>query len=283
MLRGAAQHLLMKPFIWSLVHVHTHGERNLERLTVPFIAIANHSSHLDATLIMCSLPRKFSRNLSAGAAADYFFTKWYTSAATKLFFNSFPVERKGLRSRRGMAGQLLSYGVPILLFPEGTRSRTGAMSPFKPGAAALSISRDVPILPMALVGAYAAMPYGSMLPVSGRPDVHVVFGRPMRPNPGEVATQYSERMHRYVVELHDTTARAYGMPTQADFLRAVALREAATVQTPDVGDDMSPAEYGDTVDDANPDEVDQSATDAEAADTTAQQNRKSRGNKANRR
>ena len=34
-------------------------------------------------------------------------------------------------------------------------------------------------------------------------------------------------MYRYVVELHDTTARAYGMPTQADFQRAVALRAAA--------------------------------------------------------
>ena len=36
-----------------------------------------------------------------------------------------------------------------------------------------------------------------------------------------------ERLHRYVVEMHDTTARAYGMPTQADFARAVALRTAA--------------------------------------------------------
>ena len=46
--------------------------------------------------------------------------------------------------------------------------------------------------------------------------------------PGEIAHQFAERIYRYVVELHDSTARAYGMPTQADFHRAVALRKAAT-------------------------------------------------------
>ena len=121
----------------------------------------------------------------------------------------------------------MNDGVPILIFPEGTRSRTGAMASFTPGAAALSISRNVPVLPIALVGAYAAMPYGATVPVPGRPHVHVVFGRPLRAAPGEIAHQFSERLHRYVVEMHDTTARAYGMPTQADFARAVALRAAA--------------------------------------------------------
>ena len=85
----------------------------------------------------------------------------------------------------------------------------------------------MPVLPIALVGAYAAMPYGATVPVPGRPHVHVVFGRPLRAAPGEIAHQFSDRLHRYVVEMHDTTARAYGMPTQADFARAVALRAAA--------------------------------------------------------
>ena len=74
------------------------------------------------------------------------------------------------------------------------------------------------------------MPYGATRPPSGRPHVHVVFGRPLKAAPGEIAHQFSERVYRYVVELHDSTARAYGMPTQADFHRAVALRKAATEQ-----------------------------------------------------
>ncbi len=225
--RLVAQHLVMKPYIWSALSVHTHGMRNLDGLKPPYVAVANHSSHLDAPLIYGSLPRRLSKNLAAGAASDYFFDSWYKALPTALFFNSFPVERQGMRGRRGMAGVLLNEGIPLLLFPEGTRSRTGAMAAFKPGAAALSISRNVPVLPIALVGAYAAMPYGATVPVPGRPHVHVVFGRPLRAAPGEIAHQFSERLHRYVVEMHDTTARAYGMPTQADFARAVALRAAA--------------------------------------------------------
>lgn len=228
--RTAAQLLIMKPYIWSALHVHEHGRRNLDGLKAPFIAVANHSSHLDAPLIMGGLPRRLSRNLAAGAAADYFFDKWYTSIPTVLFFNSFPVDRKGLRNRKGMAGVLLEAGIPLLLFPEGTRSRTGAMKGFTPGSAALSISRNVPVLPIALVGAYAAMPYGAHTPVPGRPDVHIVFGRPLKAAPGEIAHQFADRLYRYIVEMHDTTARAYGLPTQADFHRAVALRKAATAQ-----------------------------------------------------
>lgn len=230
--RFVAQHLVMKPYMWSALTVHIHGRRNLDSLKAPFVAVANHSSHLDAPLIFGGLPRRLSKNLSAGAAADYFFQSWYKALPTTLFFNSFPVERQGARHRRSMAGTLLSEGVPLLIFPEGTRSRTGAMARFTPGAAALSISRNAPVLPIALVGAYAAMPYGANVPVPGRPHVHIVFGRPLRAAPGEIAHQFAERIRRYVVELHDSTARAYGMPTQADFQRAVALRNAAAERGP---------------------------------------------------
>lgn len=228
--RFVAQHLVMKPYIWSSLTVHEHGIRNLADLKPPFVVIANHSSHLDAPLIYGALPRRLSRNLAAATAGDYFFNNWYKALPTQLFFNSFPVQRQGQANRtghRGLAARLVNDGVPILIFPEGTRSRTGAMANFTPGAAALSISRNVPVLPIALVGAYAAMPYGANVPVPGRPHVHVVFGRPLRAAPGEIAHQFSERLRRYVVEMHDTTARAYGMPTQADFARAVALRSAA--------------------------------------------------------
>ncbi|MDR1768257.1 MAG: 1-acyl-sn-glycerol-3-phosphate acyltransferase [Propionibacteriaceae bacterium] len=217
----------MKPYIWSAVSVHTHGRVNLDQLKAPFIVIGNHSSHLDACLIMGALPRRLSRNLAAGAAADYFFDSWYKALSTSLFFNAYPVDRQGLRNKKGLSGELLNDGVPLLIFPEGTRSRTGGMGPFTPGVAHLSISRNVPVLPIALVGAYAAMPYGASVPVPGRPPVHVVFGRPLKANPKEVPREFTDRLRRYVVEMHDTTARAYGMPTQADFARANALRDAA--------------------------------------------------------
>ncbi len=233
--RFIAQQLVMKPYFWAALHVHIHGRSHLEALNPPCIVIANHSSHVDAPLIIGALPPRLTRNLATGAAADHFFDNKLKGTATSLFFNAFPVDRRGMRPRgragggqRGMAAALVSDGISLMLFPEGTRSRTGGMGPFTPGAAALSISRNVPVLPIALVGAHAAMPTTASVPVNGRPHVHVVFGRPLKASPGEIAHQFSDRLHRYIVELHDTTARAYGMPTQDDFARAAALRKAAT-------------------------------------------------------
>ncbi|MFC6360233.1 lysophospholipid acyltransferase family protein [Luteococcus peritonei] len=229
-MRTGAQYLLLKPAVWRLVDVQVHGTEHLDGLEGAYIAVANHSSHLDAPLIMGSLPRRLSQYLATGAAADYFFDRWWKAAPTALFFNAFPVDRKGTRGRKGMAGNLLSDGVPLLLFPEGTRSRTGEMAPFKPGAAALCISRNVPAVPVALVGAYAAWPYKQNTPPRNRPTVHVVFGHPMMPQPGEIAHQFNERMRRQVLELHDSTARAYGMKTLAEYAHTAALDKARTTQ-----------------------------------------------------
>jgi 1-acyl-sn-glycerol-3-phosphate acyltransferase len=208
--RFIAQRGLLKPLVWRLTTVTVLGEEHLRGLRRPFVIVSNHASHLDAPLIFGSLPRKLARYVAAGAAADYFFDVWWRKGLTSLFFNAFPVDRTGLRGRHGLATSLLDDGIPLLLFPEGTRSRTGEMGAFKPGAAALCISRDVPCLPVAIVGAAEAMPYGQNWPSRGRPPVFVVYGEPMRAEDGETVAQFSERITKEVSGLIDyaTTYRA---------------------------------------------------------------------------
>jgi 1-acyl-sn-glycerol-3-phosphate acyltransferase len=53
--------------------------------------VSNHSSHLDAPLVLCSLPDAWRERTAVGAAADYFFDVWWRASATALVFNAFPV------------------------------------------------------------------------------------------------------------------------------------------------------------------------------------------------
>ncbi|NYD71117.1 lysophospholipid acyltransferase family protein [Herbiconiux flava] len=203
-MRFVAQRMLLKPVVWSITRVSVHGHDAVKGVQGAFIAVANHSSHLDAPLIMCALPRRMGRYLAAGAAADYFFDIWWRRILTALFFNAFPIDRTGTAQKQGVSKKLLNRGVPLLVFPEGTRSKTGEMADFKAGAAALSLACDVPLVPVALVGASAAMPRGRNWPIPGRPPVAVIFGEPMIGLPGETPDQFSKRIKAEVQRLHAT-------------------------------------------------------------------------------
>ncbi|GAA2223786.1 1-acyl-sn-glycerol-3-phosphate acyltransferase [Herbiconiux moechotypicola] len=212
-MRFVAQRMLLKPVVWSVTRVSVRGKDAVKGVQGAFIAVANHSSHLDAPLIMCALPRRLGRYLAAGAAADYFFDIWWRRILTSLFFNAFPIDRTGTAARQGVSKKLLGRGVPLLVFPEGTRSKTGQMAEFKAGAAALSISCDVPCVPVAIVGASLAMPRGRNWPIPGRPPVAVVFGEPMLGRPGETPDQFSARIAREVRRLHEREAATAEIPS----------------------------------------------------------------------
>jgi 1-acyl-sn-glycerol-3-phosphate acyltransferase len=202
--RFVAQRMMLKPLVWSLTTVTVLGREKLSSLSGAFVVVANHSSHLDAPLIMCSLPRRLARYLAAGAAGDYFFDVRWRRGLTALFFNAFPVDRGGGSTRGAKAKTLLSRGVPLLIFPEGTRSRTGEIGAFKPGAAALASACGVPCVPLALIGVSDAHPRGANWPKRGRLPVGVVFGKPMTQHAGESAIDFTQRLKAEIVRLRET-------------------------------------------------------------------------------
>lgn len=75
------------------------------------------------------------------------------------------------------AGEALRQGNSFLIFPEGTRSRSGALLPFKKGGFIMALKGRAPIVPVAITGARAAMRKGSLLihPV----EVTIAFGEPV--------------------------------------------------------------------------------------------------------
>lgn len=167
---------------------------DVQKVNGAFLLVANHSSHLDAPMLMQGIPFTQGRFISTGVAREYFFEVWQRRIFVRWFFNAFPIDRDGSRKHSGISRTLLKAGVPVLVFPEGTRSKTGRMAKFKPGAAALSASCGVPVIPAALIGAHEAMPKGRNWPKPGRPPVGVVFGAPIYPHEGESAIALTARI-----------------------------------------------------------------------------------------
>jgi 1-acyl-sn-glycerol-3-phosphate acyltransferase len=206
----------LKPVFSRNLTVTVKGQENLKKIERgrTFIAISNHSSHLDAPLVVRSLPWSMARRLATPAAADYWFTSWWKSLPARLTVNSFPADRNQSGKHKGIASQLVSRGVPLFVLPEGTRSRTGQMGDFKPGAAALAIKYQVPILPVAIVGANAAWPPGQKKVKAGRPPVYLSFGQPILPKKGETVDKFNARLYKIIYKLHDESAKLNQMPTQ---------------------------------------------------------------------
>jgi 1-acyl-sn-glycerol-3-phosphate acyltransferase len=192
--RMGVQRGMLKPTAWTQTRPVVEGVEHLDGVAGPVIFVANHSSHLDAPLILGSIPARLARKTAVGAAADYFFDARWRALLTALVFNAFPVERQGSRRLRSLAPALLDDGWSLLLFPEGTRSQDGWMNTFRLGAAQLGLSKNVPVVPIGLRGAYAAMPRGRNWPVPGRARVAVRIGRPLWPDTGESVRAFNERM-----------------------------------------------------------------------------------------
>jgi 1-acyl-sn-glycerol-3-phosphate acyltransferase len=70
-------------------------------------------------------------------------------------------DRESVEAMLRACRETLAGGMPVMLFPEGTRSGTGELLPFRDGAFELAISAGVPVLPIALTGTRACRPKGS--------------------------------------------------------------------------------------------------------------------------
>jgi 1-acyl-sn-glycerol-3-phosphate acyltransferase len=201
--RDVLQRFALRPLVWSETEPAVHGLEHLDGLPGPVVFVANHASHLDTPLILCSLPRRWRERTAVGAAADYFFDVWWRAAGTALIFNAFPVERSGGKRLSDTPWRLLREGWSIVVFPEGTRSHDGWVGRFRPGAARLCIGGGIPAVPVAIRGSYAAMPRGRGWPQPGRYPISVRYGAPVRPEAGESARAFMERVADAVGALWD--------------------------------------------------------------------------------
>jgi 1-acyl-sn-glycerol-3-phosphate acyltransferase len=200
--RGVVQRAGLKPLVRSQVSVRTSGLEALDELRGPVVFVANHSSHLDAPLVLTTLPERWRRQTAVAAAADYFFDTLPRAVGSTMAFSTFPMERRG-GGGPSLAADLLLEGWSVLVFPEGTRSPDGWAGEFRRGAAHLALTCRTPVVPVAIRGSFPAMPKGRNWPVPGRRPVRVRYGQPLRPAAGEDAEALTDRLRLEIARLLD--------------------------------------------------------------------------------
>lgn len=116
---------------------------------------SNHLSYMDTPVLFAKLPFQF-RILAKHSLFKIPFVGWYLQRSGQV-----PVDQSSPRSAvagllRGVA--TLKSGLPLVLFPEGSRSPDGHLHEHQSGCAFMAIRAGVPLVPLALVGTYELLP-----------------------------------------------------------------------------------------------------------------------------
>jgi 1-acyl-sn-glycerol-3-phosphate acyltransferase len=143
---------------WLLgVQVEVRGREHLAG--GPFVFTPNHQSHLDILLLLAHLPGR------TRFAAKQELWRHPVMAAVLDTLGMVPIDRDHPERAIERLNRAAAEGDSFVIFPEGTRSRTGELLPFKKGAFVLAIASQLPVVPVVCRGTRRLMPRGSRLTV----------------------------------------------------------------------------------------------------------------------
>jgi long-chain acyl-CoA synthetase len=159
--------LVIRPLTWLLANPRVVRVSRL-RSEAPMLIIANHITALDGALVLYALPAKVRRRTAIAMSGEMLLDmragrnqgSWLLDALAPLeywlltaLFNVYPLPRHtGFRSSFLHAGAALDRGYSVLVFPEGRRSETGELQPFRAGIGLLAQQSQAAVLPVALIG-----------------------------------------------------------------------------------------------------------------------------------
>jgi 1-acyl-sn-glycerol-3-phosphate acyltransferase len=130
-----------------------------------YVFASNHASYMDTPVVLANIPVQF-RFMAKKGLFSIPFLGWHLARAGHI-----PVFRDNPRAAvktLGLAAEAIQkHGISLIVFPEGGRTKTGELRDFKDGAAYIAIRAGVPVVPMALKGSRAVLPWGSGIPRSG--------------------------------------------------------------------------------------------------------------------
>ena len=164
----------------------------------PLVVISNHMSNLDPSFLGASVPRRLKY-----LAKDNLFHavgpigRWYLRN-----YGAFPIDRVGVDARAfRWALRQLQQDSALVVFPEGTRSRTASLNEAKAGAVSLILKSGAPVLPVGITGTERMQPFFRVINPTGK--IRVNIGQPFslpsiegRPSRELLRSMTTDMMHR---------------------------------------------------------------------------------------
>ena len=208
---------VLSPFIWwfcrLLFKIEFHGVENIPS-DAACIITPNHVTYADPIWITIPVRRRIYY-----MAWDKPFRIPVLGLMMRIF-GAFPVnlDVAADASAQREAIELLQKGRALVMFPEGGRTRTGKLMPFKMGAFRLALAHGVPIVPVSIKGAEKIWPVGQMLPRLGKLtityhapiDVERIAEEATRSEVKECARQLARKTHDVVASALDPESLPVG-------------------------------------------------------------------------
>jgi len=160
--------------LWTCgVNVEVYGKENIPR-DGAFVVMATHKSHFDIPVLIKEIPRQF-RIVAKESLFKIPVFGWAMTVAGYVKVDR--ADQKQAFASLDRAADNVRTGMPLLIFPEGTRSPDGSLGPFKKGGFVLAIKAGAPLLPVVVDGTYAILPKTTWRIKPGR--VKATFGMPI--------------------------------------------------------------------------------------------------------
>jgi len=211
-LRIVLLYLIILPVTRVMGWPRIRGEEHLRNVRGPLVFICNHVTMADHALVLLALPGRFRTRMAIAMDGEQL-REWLhpqpgTGVLTRLlylleyvsvvfFFNVFSMPQKsGFRRSFRFAGEKMDQGSSLLVFPEGQRTKHGALNPFMPGTGLLIQKLGAPVVPMRIDGLWELKRANRHFAWPG--EVSVIIGKPVtyspQRDPEAVATNLAEHV-----------------------------------------------------------------------------------------
>lgn len=191
--RRASQATWILPLARIFAWVRVRGLEHLENLPGPVVFASNHQSHFDVPVILMAMPGRVRAKIAPAMAKEFFKAHFFPEEFSRrqvltnrlnyylaaFFFNTFPLPQReaGARQTLRYIGEVTGDGFSVLIFPEGVRSESGDIKPFRGGIGMIGSRLGLPIIPIRIDGVDRVLHTSWKMAKPG--PVSVTFGAPM--------------------------------------------------------------------------------------------------------